>query len=67
MQGGRQGVLQSFPGHLQDVIDACFARSRLKIEAGPSVEIENVALAVHECAGGRDLLQQRLFRQLAQG
>ena len=66
VQGRGQVAPQSFAGHLQDVVDAGLARGRFQVQAGAAVEVEDVALAVDERAGRGDLLQQRLFGQLAQ-
>ena len=66
VQGRGQVAPQSFAGHLQDVVDAGLARGRFQVQAGAAVEVEDVALAVDERAGRGDLLQERLFGQLAQ-
>ncbi len=66
MQGHGQFAPQSFAGHLQDVVDSGFAGGRLQVQPGAAMKVEDVALAVDERAGRGDLLQQRLFGQLAQ-
>ncbi len=66
VQGRGQVAPQPFAGHLQDVVDAGLARGRFQVQAGAAVQIEDVALAVDQRAGRGDLLQQRLFGQLAQ-
>ncbi len=66
VQGHGQVALQPFPGHLQDVVDPCFARSRFQIDAGSAMQVEDVALVVDKHANQGNLLQKRLFGQIAQ-
>ena len=67
VQGRGQFVPQSFAGHLEDVTDPHFARSRFQVQAGAAVEIKDVALAIDERADRDKLLQKRAFGQLPQG
>ena len=67
MQCRGQIAPQPFARHFQNIVDARIARRRFQEHAGPAVQVKDVPLAIHECAGRGDLLQQRLFGQFTQG
>ena len=66
VEGGRQGLPQAFPGHVQDVVDAGLARPQFQIQAAVAMDVEDIALAVDEGAGRRELIQQPLLGQVAE-
>lgn len=66
VQGPGQLPPQAFPRHFQDIDDADRAGSGLQILASAAVQIQDVALAIHQRGGRDDLLQQGLFGQFAQ-
>jgi hypothetical protein len=64
-QGHAEFEPQPFAGHSEDVVDARFARRRLEVSAGATVQIEDVALPVDQRRGHADLFEQRLFGDIA--
>ena len=66
-QGHGQLLPQALAGHLENVADARLALGRLEEHPAAPVEIEDVAVASDQRGRRDDLLQERLFGQLAQG
>ena len=67
VQSHTQITTQPLASHVENIADSGLARNRLQVEAGTTVQIEDVALAVNQRAGHRKVLQQRLFGHLTQG
>ena len=65
-RGGQRGA-QSFAGHFEDVAHAGFAGGRFEVEAGASVEVENVAALVDQRADQRGVGEEFAFGQFAHG
>jgi nucleoside diphosphate kinase len=55
---------QSFASHPQNVIDACFTRTGLQIQACATMQIKNVAIRFHQRGRDTKMVQQSLFNKL---
>ena len=67
VQRGGELAAQALAGHPEDVVDARLAGAGLEKQAGAAVQIEDVAVSIHQRAGGDDLGEQGPLGHLAQG
>ena len=67
MKASGQLHAQPFARHLQNIVDTRFSRHGLQIHSRAPVQIEDVTVCVDQRTGRRDMLQKRVFGQLAQG